>query len=43
MIEFLKHNKRYWLPPILIVAAALFWFAWQAATTPGSPFEYSPN
>ncbi|MCB9898861.1 MAG: hypothetical protein H6825_12725 [Planctomycetes bacterium] len=37
---FLKANKRWWLPPILIFFALLAWMAWKAANTPNDPFDY---
>ena len=40
MIEYLKNNKRYWVPPILILTAGLSFIAWQTGNTPESPFEY---
>jgi hypothetical protein len=40
MIEYLKNNKKYWVPPILIFIAVLIFIASQAADTPESPFEY---
>jgi hypothetical protein len=40
MLDWLKHNKRYWVPPILIFVAVLVYVAWRAAGTPDSPFEY---
>ena len=40
LLAFLKNNKRYWIPPILIFLALLVWLAWVAADTPASPFEY---
>ena len=41
LLDFLKNNKKYWVPPILIFLALLVWLAWQAANTPESPFEFS--
>ena len=40
MLDWLRNNKRYWVPPILIFAALLVYVASQAADTPSSPFEY---
>ncbi len=40
MIEYLKNNKRFWVPPIVVFLAILIWVAWKAANAPGSPFEY---
>ena len=40
MIDYLKNNKRYWVPPILVFLAVLVYVAYKAATVSGSPFEY---
>lgn len=42
MLAFLRENKRYWVPPILVFLAVLAYLAWRASQTPDSPFEYLP-
>lgn len=43
LLDFLAHNKRYWLPPILIFAALVAYLAWSNAQAPAEPFDYRPN
>lgn len=40
MLDYLKNNKRYWIPPILVFLAVILWVAYKASTVSGSPFEY---
>ena len=37
---FLRTQKRYWIPPIVLVLAVLAYVAWKTQTLPTSPFEY---
>ncbi len=39
-LDFLKHNKRWWVPPIVVFFALLIYLAWKVSQTPESPFEY---
>jgi hypothetical protein len=40
LLDLLAHNKRYWLPPILLFLALAAWLAWKAGAAPSDPFEY---
>lgn len=40
ILDYLAHNKRYWLTPIVLWVALLLFLAWQSAETPADPFEY---
>jgi Family of unknown function (DUF5989) len=39
-VDFLIHNKKWWLTPIIIVLVLLGIFAW-LASTPAAPFIYN--
>jgi len=40
ILEYLTHNKRYWVPPIVLWLLLLLYLAWQTADAPVDPFEY---
>ena len=37
---FLRHRKRYWIPPVILYVVLLAILAWQVAGIPLSPFIY---
>ena len=40
LVRLLAHNKRLWVPPIVIFLALLAWLAWRAANAPDEAFDY---
>ena len=39
-LDFLAHNKKLWIPPILIFAALVIWLATRSGEVPSDPFGY---
>ena len=40
LLQLLRDNKRYWVPPILLFLAVLAFLAWKASHAPDVPFDY---
>ena len=39
-VNFLAHNKKLWVPPILIFAALVTYLALKSSAAPSDPFQY---
>ncbi len=41
VFSYLAQHKRFWVPPIVIVAGLFVYVAYRLSRTPGSPFDYA--